>query len=231
MDNSVCPPSVFIFEMRFFRLILLFISLSVLTSSAQEKEWGSNIGVDIQKKFGKKFALSLSEEVRLDNDFMHFDRFASTLSGSFQLVKKHLKGGVSYGALVYNKDSYCLLNHRLSAGLTGEAEAGKFSFALRGKYQTTIKDDSYGKQYKLNPEQYLRMKLSVEYTWKKPHLYPFVSAEVYYGFFEKDITMLRYSAGIDHKFDKRNSLGLAFEMKDSYKRDKYFINLGYKFRF
>lgn len=218
--------------MRLFRILLLFISLLGFTSlSAQDTEWGSNIGADFQKKFGKKFALSLAEEVRIDNDLKNFDRLSSTLSGSYQLVKKHLKGGVSYGALLYNKDSYCLLNHRLSAGLTGEAEAGKFSFALRGKYQTTFKDDSYGKQYKVNPEQYLRFKLSVDYTLKKPHLYPFVSAEVYYGFFEKDVTMLRYSAGIDHKFDKHNSLGVAFEVKDTYKKDKFFINLGYKFKF
>lgn len=219
--------------MKFFRLFLLFISLSLLPSlsSAQEREWGSNIGADFQKKFGKKFALSLSEEVRLDNDFRHFDRLSSTLSGSYQLVKKHLKGGISYGALVYNKDSYCLLNHRLSAGLTGEAEAGKFGFSLRGKYQTTIKDESYGKQYKVNPEQCLRFKLSVDYNWKKPHLTPFVAAEVYYGFFEKDVTTMSYSAGIDHRFDKKNSLGLAFELKDTNKKDKFFINLGYKFRF
>lgn len=211
------------------KYILLLLSCAALTVSADD--FGGNVSVELSKKLGKKVDISLEEEVRLTQNWSHFDRSATTLGADFKLIKKYLKGGVAYSALVYNETNYRLLDHRAIASLTGTAYAGNFEFSLRARYQATFLDDSYGNSHKVNPKQILRGKAEIEYDVAKIKLNPYISAEAYYEIAKKDCNRFKYSIGAKKKINKHNSVSLGFQMDDKLKTNNYYLLVGYGYKF
>lgn len=212
------------------KYILLLLSFAALNASAGD-DFGSNISVELSKKLTKKIDISLDEEVRLNQNMSHFDRSATTVGADFKLAKKHLKAGIAYSALVYNETSYCLLNHRAIASLTGVANAGNFEFSLRARYQATFQDESYGNSYKVNPKQIVRGKAEIEYEFAKIKLNPYISAEAYYEIAKKDCNRFKYAIGAKKKINKHNSVGLGFQLDDKLKSNNYYLLLGYSYKF
>lgn len=211
------------------KYILLLLSSVALSVSADD--FGGNISVELSKKLNKKIDVSLEEEVRLTQNMSHFDRSATTVGADFKLIKKYLKAGVAYSALVYNETSYYLLDHRAIASLTGTANAGNFEFSLRARYQATFLDDSYGNSSKVNPKQIIRGKAEVEYEFPTIKLSPYISAEAYYEIAKKDCNRFKYAVGAKKKFNKHNSLGLGFQLDDKLKTNNYYLLLGYSYKF
>ena len=212
------------------KYVLLLLSCAAFSVSAEE-DFGSNISVELSKKLNKKIDISLEEEVRLNQNMGHFDRLASTLGADFKLIKKHLKGGVAYSALLYNETNYCLLNHRAIATLTGSTNAGNFEFSLRARYQATFQDDSYGNTHKVDPKQIVRGKAEVEYEFTKIKLYPYISAEAYYEIAKKDCNRIKYAVGAKKKINRHNSVALGFLFDDKLKSNNYYLQLGYSYKF
>lgn len=212
------------------KYVLLLLSCAALSVSAED-DFGGNISVELSKKLSKKIDISLEEEVRLTQNMSHFDRLASTLGADFKLIKKHLKGGVAYSALLYNEMNYCLLNHRAIATMTGSANAGNFEFSLRARYQATFQDESYGNSHKVNPKQIVRGKASVEYEFAKIKLYPYISAEAYYEIAKKDCNRVKYAVGAKKKINRHNSVSAGFLFDDKLKSNNYYLQLGYNYKF
>lgn len=212
------------------KFVLLLLSCAALSVSAED-DFGGNISVELSKKLGKKIDISLEEEVRLTENMSHFDRSATTVGADFKLIKKYLKGGVAYSALVYNETNYCLLDHRAIASLTGSAYAGNFEFSLRARYQATFLDESYGNSHKVNPKQIVRGKAEVEYDIAKIKLNPYISAEAYYEIAKKDCNRFKYSVGAKKKLNKHNSVSLGFQLDDKLKSNNYYLLLGYGYKF
>lgn len=211
------------------KYILLLLSCAALSVSADD--FGGNISVELSKKLGKKIDLSLEEEVRLTDNMSHFDRSATTFGADFKLLKKYLKAGVGYSALVYNETNYYLLDHRAIASLTGSAYAGNFEFSLRARYQATFMDESYGNSHKVNPKQIVRGKAEIEYDVAKIKLNPYISAEAYYEIAKKDCNRFKYSVGAKKKINKHNSVGLGFQLDDKLKSNNYYLLMGYSYKF
>lgn len=212
------------------KYILLLMSCTAFSVSA-ENNLGGNISVELSKKLSKKVDISLEEEVRLTQTMSHFDRSATTIGADFKLLKKYLKAGVAYSALVYNETDYCLLDHRAIASLTGSAYAGNFEFSLRARYQATFLDENYGNSHKVNPKQILRGKAEIEYDVAKIKLNPYISAEAYYEFAKNDCNRFKYSIGAKKKINKHNSVSLGFQLDDKLKSDNYYVLLGYGYKF
>ena len=185
------------------KYILLLLSCTALSVSADD--FGGNVSVELSKKLSKKVDISLEEEVRLNHNWGHFDRSATSLGADFKLIKKYLKAGVAYSALVYNETNYCLLDHRAIASLTGSAYAGNFEFSLRARYQATFQDESYGNSHKVNPKQIVRGKAEIEYDVAKIKLSPYISVEAYYEVAKKDCNRFKYSIGAKKKINKHNA--------------------------
>lgn len=211
------------------KYILLLLSFAALSVSADD--FGGNVSVELSKKLSKKVDISLEEEVRLTQNMSHFDRSATTLGADFKLIKKYLKAGVAYSALVYNETNYRLLNHRAIASLTGSANAGNFEFSLRARYQATFQDDSYGNSHKVNPKQILRGKAEIEYDVAKIKLNPYISAEAYYEVAKKDCNRFKYSVGAKKKINKHNAVSLGFQMDDKLTTNNYYLLVGYGYKF
>ncbi len=211
------------------KIILLLLSCAALNVSAED-DFGGNISVELSKKLSKKVDLSLEEEVRLTQNMSHFDRSATTLGADFKLLKKYLKGGVAYSALVYNETDYCLLDHRAIASLTGSVNAGNFEFSLRARYQATFLDDSYGNSHKVNPKQIVRGKAEIEYDIASIKLNPYISAEAYYEIAKKDCNRFKYSIGAKKKINKHNSFGVGFQLDDKLKSNNYYLLVGYSYK-
>lgn len=212
------------------KYVLLLLSCAAFNVSAED-DFGGNISVELSKKLSKRVDVSLEEEVRLIQNMSYFDRSATTLGADFKLIKKHLKGGIAYSALVYNETNYCLLDHRAIASLTGIMNAGNFEFSLRARYQATFQDDSYGNSHKVDPKQIVRGKAGVEYEFAKIKLYPYVSAEAYYEIAKKDCNRFKYAVGAKKKINKHNSVALGFQLDDKLKSNKYYLLLGYSYKF
>lgn len=211
------------------KYILLLLSCAALTVSADD--FGGNISVELSKKLSKKVDISLEEEVRLTQNMSHFDRSATTLGADFKLLKKYLKAGVAYSALVYNETDYYLLDHRAIASLTGTAYAGNFEFSLRARYQATFLDESYGNSHKVNPKQIVRGKAEIEYDIAKIKLNPYISAEAYYEIAKQDCNRFKYSVGAKKKINKHNSVSVGFQFDDKLKSDNYYVLVGYGYKF
>ncbi len=211
------------------KYILLLLSCTALSVSADD--FGGNVSVELSKKLSKKVDISLVEEVRLNQNWGHFDRSATSLGADFKLIKKYLKAGVAYSALVYNETNYCLLDHRAIASLTGSAYAGNFEFSLRARYQATFQDESYGNSHKVNPKQIVRGKAEIEYDVAKIKLSPYISAEAYYEVAKKDCNRFKYSIGAKKKINKHNAVSLGFQMDDKLKTNNYYLLVGYGYKF
>jgi len=211
------------------KYILLLLSCTALSVSADD--FGGNVSVELSKKLSKKVDISLEEEVRLNQNWGHFDRSATSLGADFKLIKKYLKAGVAYSALVYNETNYCLLDHRAIASLTGSAYAGNFEFSLRARYQATFQDESYGNSHKVNPKQIVRGKAEIEYDVAKIKLSPYISAEAYYEVAKKDCNRFKYSIGAKKKINKHNAVSLGFQMDDKLKTNNYYLLVGYGYKF
>lgn len=214
---------------RFNRFILLLLSLVTISASAQD-DFGGNISVELSKKISKRVDISLEEEIRLTQNWSNFDRSATSVGADFKLIKKYLKGGIAYSALVYNETDYCLLDHRAIASLTGTVNAGNFEFSLRGRYQATFLDESFGNSHKVNPKQIVRGKFEVEYDVTKIKLNPYISAEAYYEIAKKDCNRFKYSIGAKKKINKHNSFGLGFQLDDKLKSNNYYLLVGYSYK-
>ncbi len=196
---------------------LILTILSLLSQPAlyaqNETDFGTNLGVDISKKFGKKFEIGLGEEFRTKNNVSEVDRFMTSVDASYTLIRKIMKIGVGYTLIADWQDveEYYNLRHRFNGQVVVKYDLARFTFGLRSRYQITYLDESE-KRYKWNPRSYWRNRLNVSYKVPKIALSPFVSCEIFYptNYYKGNIIdAMRYEAGLKYEFDKKNSLELS----------------------
>lgn len=144
--------------------------------------------------------------------------------------------------------------YRANASLTGDVDFGRFNVSLRERWQYTYREeytttrDVYTKASLYNyteadvrlSESYhtLRSLLTVEYDINGCPLTPFVSVEVFNNMSNQfNFDKTRYSAGIDWKVNKSNSIELSYMYQDVNAENddedvnSHFICVGYKYSF
>lgn len=135
---------------------------------------------------------------------------------------------------------------RGSLSLTGSWKAGRFSFSLRERYQYTHRYWHYVEKYSpagdrvadeyVSPghSHLLRSKVEVEYNIRKCPLTPYVSFEIYNSLNEGfAVDKMRYSAGVDCKINRHNTIGLYYlynDRSDDDSRGGNVIGISYKFK-
>ena len=220
-------------------LVLSLVSCSLAAgASADEQDFGLNVGVAVSKKFGKRFEIGLEEEMRTKENSRQLDRLATGLDASFQLVPKIVKVGVGYTFIAdYDEIEGFSWRHRLVGQVSAKHKIHRLEMSLRGRYQLTYKDESV-KSFKWNPKSYLRGKFELSYKLPKIPLTPFASAEVFYelnNYKGNTIDNVRYEAGGEYKFNKKNSVSLSFryddEMNVAEPLDGFKLCAGYQYKF
>ncbi len=188
-------------------ILLLFPFLTKAQVVSDAKVWA---GVSVNKKI-KKFEFSFSEELRMDENASHVDKFFSEIGAQYKVIK-----GV-YVALNYRysrDNDYETRNydmkHRIDIGVTYKHKLNDFRFSFRTKVQTksALPEDN-------NPT-FSRNKLAIKYKLKK-NIIPFVAYEFYYQFNdEKVINRTRISLGSSYKINDNSAVKLFYMYENKF---------------
>ena len=144
--------------------IVFFLFSGVLLAQERETDIGSMLSLELGKKLGRKFEVSLTEDIRLLANNNGFDRWASTVGADYSIISKKLKAGLSYSYLyLSNSDYYYESRHRYFFSLIYKESFGKYTVSWRGRVQGTLRDENTG-QYKINPKYIWRNKLEIDYS-------------------------------------------------------------------
>lgn len=155
----------------------------------------------------------------------------------------------SKGVLRPNKinQAYFSTRHRVYVSLTGSLDVGKLEISLRERWQYTYRpavdnirmdyqddegDEGYGYTYpvKGKGKNVWRNRLQFEYKLNSTFK-PYISAETYMA---NGWDKLRFAAGTEIKFNKRNSLDIGYKYQKVYddeETDRHIVSVSYKYKF
>ena len=213
-----------------------FFTLFPLTLYSQKTENGLWTSLEIKRKLGNGFALSLEEEYRQIDRLGMTDQFMTGVDLSWKPLD-FLKGAVGY-TLINKFDATEMdpwkTRHRFNVSLTGSTEVGRFQLSLREKLQTTRRIGVDADEHKSNPTNVLRSKFSASYNIKGIPLSPFVSTELFYTLNEPDgdrtvgpvsmFTESRWSAGVEYKVNKKIAATVGYLYSDGTDWDSFRVN-------
>ncbi len=184
----------------------LLVIFSGISGTAQEKDYGTWLAVDVTKELTKRLDLEFEEEVRVFREFSEISRFATT-GGISYTVAKFLRAGAGYTWIYRHdvKDSFWENRHRYYLQLTGRQKVGRLAFSLREKFQSTYIDEDI-KGFDYSPENYLRSRFQLVWDVKNSSMEPYGSVEMHYQLNNPDgneVDNWRYTAGIEFPLSKK----------------------------
>jgi hypothetical protein len=212
-----------------FLILLLSIILVASESRAQQIENDYQIRTGVEFGFNplKKLTISISPEIRFDKSFSP-DKYLIETDAAFK-VNKYLKIGAGYRFEINprNNKSTQYLN-RYSFDALAKKKINRFTPSLRLRFSNYSDDENIS-----DGNAFLRYKTSVKYDIPKSKLRPVVSAELFHQLSTGAVYKMRYSAGVNYKFSKKNSIGLAYKFDYFYNeyRNKHVLGLTFKRKF
>lgn len=231
-------------------LIAAFVAVFGFTAAGAQNsddvDFGLWASAEVSYAVHPKFEISLSEEIRTNNNVRNINQLKTTL-GFGSKINKHLKVGFGYIMKNYRNTTLSSgweFRHRYFVYVTGSYKVARVKFSLREYLQGTHR---IGVDAKVNPEFYSKTRLKIEYDIRKSMFTPYVTAEVYAALNDSDLTgwdafdRIRYSAGTEIKLDKHNRLDVfaRFTTKRDWKpKRKVFkvensaiVSVGYSYSF
>ena len=227
----------------------VFAALGFATAHAQDSgdvDFGLWASAEVSYAVHPKFEISLSQEVRTNNNVRSLDQLKTTV-GFGSKINKYLKVGFGYIMKNYRDETLSSgweFRHRYFIYATGSYKVARVKFSLREYLQGTHR---IGVDAKVNPEFYSKTRLKIEYDIRKSMFTPYVTAEVYAALNDPDLKgwdafdRIRYSAGTEIKLDKHNKLDVfaRFTTKRDWKpKRKVFevensaiVSVGYSYSF
>ena len=179
---------------------------------AQENDFGTWVGVELEKRITKKLRFEFEEEVRIFQNFSEIDRFATSFGGAWTF-NQNLRAGAGYTWIYKNRvnKEQWEHRHRYQIYLRGRVKADRFTFTLRERFQSTFRDESI-EGYRYNPRNYLRSRVKADYNIKGSKISPYTAAEIYY--------QLNNPEG--NEFDKvRYTVGAGWPLSGNLSMDTY----------
>mgnify|MGYP002622790169 CR=1 FL=1 len=166
-------------------LLTIFLSQTIInaqTNVSLAPTVGARLSIGLDKKIVKGFHVSLSEEIRLDNNFCKFDRFHTTLALSYK-VNPYFKFGTGYALI----NSYSSSNkafkgarHRLMVDVIGSFRTGNWKFSLKERFQMTHYSGTMNEYQKARNTLMLKSRFTVKYYFSKKYsLYTYVEMRNY----------------------------------------------------
>lgn len=192
------------------KLFIILLILTPLLTSAQvvsdAKLWTA---ISINTKV-EKFEFSFSEELRLNENFSHTDKFFTELGVSYEFIKDF---DASFNYRFSRENDYETgnydLNNRIDLGLSYKHKINNFRISNRLKYQTATASSTE------NNPTYLRNKFTTSYKIKD--ITPYISYEFFYQFNdERVVNRTRLSFGGKYKINKNNSIKLFYTYENRF---------------
>ncbi len=160
------------------KLILAVFFLGTTVSFAQVNDYGTWMGVEVRKKFAKKFTVSLGSELRLRENGSQVKNIFFQPGITYE-PWSWLEFGVSYrfDNRYRNEGNYFDQNHRINAEVKLTYAVKRFSFSYRNRFQSTWKGEGGPNSY--SPVIYIRHKGSIEYKIPQVPLFASLAAEMH----------------------------------------------------
>ncbi len=217
--------------------IFLLLGIACCVSVWAQDDLGSSLSVDITKRIVKGFNVTFEEEYRTRSNFSETDRFSHTLELSYKPIQ-YLKVGGAYNLINANHEKKGWeIRHRYYFYATGMLEAGRFSFSLRERFQSTKREGVEETAKRANPKLYLRSRLKVDYNIPKCKIDPFVSVELFNSLNDPQgnkVSQWRGIAGVEYKLNKKNTFQLYYRYAnhiDDDDSDHHLVGACYSFKF
>lgn len=225
MNKRITIPIVFL-------MMSAFTGLMAQTNDAQL--WMS---AEIEKKLTPKLSLHFSEEMRMNENITEAGTIFSDLGVSYDLAKGlNLSANYRFTDKRRLDDTYSN-RHRYYFDLTYKYAPKPVIISLRARVQSQYTDFLTSENGKI-PENYERTRLKVAFDFGKRYR-PYLASEMYVPL-NGNITSLmidcmRYQAGIDYKFNQRNSITAFYmvqkEINVAAPETDYVVGLGYSIVF
>lgn len=233
--------------MKILRLLLTIVATATLLSvSAQEdfrgyptrqdfeprteskNDFRMRFGFDVEKKLGRKFELSLNEELRMEDNMSKVDRLNTKLSLGYKATS-FLKISAGYTLIAqYSKknkeDDYgnefvergWNIRHRFSVDFTGSVKFGRWKLSLRERILATMRSDSVDVREKLETAWELRHRLQAQYSFPHKPWKPYAYVELRNTLNVQEIVgenylcRVRVAAGAEYLINSRSSFDFYY---------------------
>ena len=217
--------------------VLYILGLASWISISAQDDFGSILSADVTKKIAKGLNINFEEEFRTRSNFSEIERFSHALEVSYKPFN-FLKAGGAYNLINYNHDKRGWeIRHRYYFYTTGSLDAGRFSFSLRERFQSTKRQGVAQTATRANPKLYLRSRLKVDYNIRKSKFTPYASFELFNTLNDPQkngASQWRVVAGTDYKLNKKSELALYYRYTnytDEEEIDTHRFGIGYSFKF
>lgn len=181
-------------------LLFILILLPFFCNSQVVSDAKLRAGATINKKLGD-FEISLSPELRFDENISHLNKFYIEIGGKYKIIKG-LSAKLNYRFdrnNDYETQNYDL-NHRIDIGVSYKYKIQKFQIGVRTKIQSKTEQSRQS-----NPT-FSRNKFSVRYKLNSS-ISPYTAYEFYYQFNDRQIiNRNRFYLGIKLKVNSNSSI-------------------------
>lgn len=223
---------------RNFRILALLLAAMVapLSAAAQtapeysatspEFDFRGRFSAEVDKKIIKGLHVSLSEELRVKDNWGAIDRMYTTLGVSYK-VCPYFRVGAGYTFInIWHEPNkrhpskYWDLRHRATVDLTGIYKTGAWHLSLRERVQTTTEREKGNRYQEPRTEVVLRSRFKVSYECRTVPIEPYVFCEVRNTLnavkYDSDLKNISYSdvyvnrvrasLGVEWRIDRGNRL-------------------------
>lgn len=196
-------------------LLSLLSSFPVLAQTPVNQDFGLWGAVSFNKDITKDMDLSLSQELRTEDNARTLGKLYSTLGIDYEL-ERWIRFGINY-RFMFNRhsDGTYGQRHRVMADLKLRTYQHRFTFTYRARFEAELKTYNYTQEYGFSPATDLRNTGKVSYTLNRvyePYLY------IDFRFLLRDddtpgfrgLDRTRSKAGVDINLAKNRELEIYF---------------------
>lgn len=208
-------------------LLIVFFLCNTSSILAQdiENEFQTRTSVKLSYSPIKKMKVSISPEVRMDENFT-LDKFLAEGEVEYK-ISKLIRVAGTYRYVVNQRNTKPTeYLHQYAANLKLKKKFGRFEPSLRIRYANYADDD-------IQDKAFMRYKLKLEYDIAKTSLQPFIGAEIFRQVSDDGNNKMRYSVGVNYKLMKKNYIGVSYKL-DYYQQEyknRHIISVNYHFKF
>lgn len=195
-------------------IFLLLLMAFALGGMAQTFETGGLVGAEYEMKILKRWHWNAEAELRLDENFTHYDRLKLGVGTDYSFWKKRVKVGVFYNYLNYHETDFYESRHRVGTALSFSQKLGDCKLSYRAIFQSTFRDERRG-DYTFNPKTYMRNRLSFTYNFPEKPVKMHASEEFWWRLYHPErniIDGLRTVVGVEYDVKKHHTLDFFLRM-------------------
>lgn len=219
---------------------VLFLCLTICFSLSeplysQNRDAGLWISANFEAKLVKKVSLSLSQELRFNQNISELG-VAFTDVGIDYKLNKHFQFAADYRFIQRRRvDDYYSFRHRFYVDIKYSKKLKPFELSLRSRFQDQLSDIGRSADGGV-PEYYLRNKISLKWD-NQSALSPYISIELFTPLNSPETVAfndIRSTAGCEYSISKHHKLDLFYmiqkEINTSDPLTDFVLGLGYYYK-